>query len=154
MFDAFDEGHGRLVRRRVFASPAAGELEPLNGWPELGTGLAAETIRGVTGPGQVEAEVRSFLTSCDDDPAILVQAIRRPWSVETALHGVLDVTFREDNSRGRDRTAARTLALLRTIALNLIARDRRGRASLRGRRKMAAWNDDYMLRIIAGQAHA
>jgi predicted transposase YbfD/YdcC len=154
VFDAFDEGHGRLVRRRVFASPAAGELEPLSGWPELGTVLAAETIRGVTGTGTVEAEVRSFLTSCGDDPAILVQAIRRHWSVENALHWVLDVTFREDDSRVRDRTAARNLALLRKIALNLIARDRCGRASLRGRRKMAAWNDDYMLRIIAGQGHA
>ena len=154
VFDALDEGHGRLVRRRVFASPAAGELEPLSGWPELGTVLAAETIRGVTGTGKVEAEVRYFLTSCDDDPAILVQAIRRHWSVENALHWVLDVTFREDDSRVRDRTAARNLAFLRKIALNLIARDRRGRASLRGRRKMAAWNDDYMLRIIAGQGHA
>ena len=154
VFDAFDEGHGRLVRRRVFASPAAGELEPLSGWPELTMVLAAETIRGVTGTGKVEAEVRYFLTSCDDDPAILVQAIRRHWSVENALHWVLDVTFREDDSRVRDRTAARNLALLRKIALNLIARDRRGRASLRGRRKMAAWNDDYMLRIIAGQGHA
>ena len=154
VFDAFDEGHGRLVRRRVFASPAAGELEPLSGWPELGTVLAAETIRGVTGTGKVEAEVRYFLTSCDDDPAILVQAIRRHWSVANALHWVLDVTFREDDSRVRDRTAARNLALLRKIALNLIARDRRGRASRRGRRKMAAWNDDYMLRIIAGQGHA
>jgi hypothetical protein len=54
----------------------------------------------------------------------------------------------------RDRTAARNLALLRKIALNLIARDRRSRASLRGRRKMAAWNDDYMLQIIAGRTHA
>src|SRR3712207_8139167 len=39
----------RLVRRRVFASPAARELEPLSGWPELTTVLAVETIRGVTG---------------------------------------------------------------------------------------------------------
>jgi hypothetical protein len=70
------------------------------------------------------------------------------------LHWVLDVTFREDDSRVRDRTAARNLALLRKIALNLVARDRRSRASRRGRRKMAAWNDDYMLRIITGQAHA
>jgi predicted transposase YbfD/YdcC len=154
VFDAFDEGHGRLVRRRVFASPAAGELEPLSGWPELTTVLAVETIRGVTGTGKVEAEVRYFLTSCDDDPAVLVQAIRRHWSVENALHWVLDVTFREDDSRVRDRTAARNLALLRKIALNLVASDRGGRASRRGRRKMAAWNDDYMLRIIAGQADA
>ncbi|MDP8967532.1 MAG: ISAs1 family transposase [Actinomycetota bacterium] len=152
--DAFDEGHGRLVRRRVFASPAAKELEPLSGWPELTTVLAVETIRGVTGTGKVEAEIRYFLSSCGDDPAVLARAIRRHWSVENALHWVLDVTFREDDSRVRDRTAARNFALLRKIALNLVARDRSGRTSLRGRRKRAAWNDDYMLQIIANQAHA
>ena len=153
VFDAFDEGHGRLVRRRVFASPA-GELEFLSGWPKLTTVLAVETIRGVTGTGKVEAEIRYFLTSCGDAPAVLAQAIRRHWSVENALHWVLDVTFREDDSRVRDRTAARNLALLRKIALNLVTRDRHSQASRRGRRKMAAWNDDYMLRIITGQAHA
>ncbi|MFL5281579.1 MAG: ISAs1 family transposase, partial [Rhodopila sp.] len=154
VFDAFDESHGRLVRRRVLVSPAARELEPLSGWPELTPVLAVEAIRGITGTGEIEAEVRSFLTSCGDDPTVLVQAIRRHWSIENALHWVLDVTFREDDSRGRDRTAARNLALLRKIALNLVTRDRRGRASRRGRRKMAAWNDDYMLQIIANQAHA
>jgi predicted transposase YbfD/YdcC len=154
VFDASDEGHGRLVRRRVFVSPAAKDLEPLCGWPDLSAVLAVETIRGVNGAHKVEAEIRYFLTSCDDDPAVLVQAIRRHWSVENALHWVLDLTFREDDSRVRDRTAARNLALLRKIALNLIARDRRSRASLRGRRKMAAWNDDYMLQIIAGRTHA
>jgi predicted transposase YbfD/YdcC len=141
VFDAFDEGHGRLVRRRVFVSPAARELEPLRGWPELSMVLAVETIRGVTGTGKVEAEIRYFLTSCGDDPAVLVQAIRRHWCVENALHWVLDVIFREDDSRVRDRTAARNFALLRKIALNLVARDRSGRTSRRGRRKKAAWND-------------
>jgi predicted transposase YbfD/YdcC len=154
VFDAFDESHGRLVRRRVFVSPAARELEPLHDWPGLSMVLAVETIRGVNGTGKVEAEIRYFLTSCGDDPAVLVQAIRRHWSIENALHWVLDVTFREDDSRVRDRTAARNLALLRKISLNLVSRDRHGRASRRGRRKMAAWNDDYMLRIIARQAHA
>ena len=122
VFDAFDESHGRLVRRRVFMDPAAKDLEPLRGWPELSTVLAVETIRGVTGSGKVEAEIRYFLTSCGDDPAVLVQAIRRHWSVENALHWVLDVTFREDDSRVRHRTAARNFALLRKIALNLLAR--------------------------------
>ena len=109
-------------------------------------------VQTLTGKG--EAEVRYFLTSCGDDPAVLVQAIRRHWSVENASHWVLDVTFREDDSRVRDRTAARNLALLRKMALNLVARGRHGPASRRGRRKMAAWNDDYMLRIITGQADA
>jgi predicted transposase YbfD/YdcC len=154
VFDAFDESHGRLVRRRVFVSPTAGELEPLRDWPDLRAVLAVEAIRGITGTGKVEAEIRYFLTSCGDDPAVLVRAIRRHWSIENALHWVLDVTFREDDSRVRDRTAARNLALLRKIALNLVAGDRGSQASLRGRRKKAAWNDNYMLQIIANQAHA
>ena len=97
---------------------------------------------------------RYFLTSCEDGPAVLAPAIRRHWSIENALHWVLDVTFREDDSRVRDRTAARNLALLRKIALNLVAADRGRQTSLRGRRKKAAWNDDYMLRIIAAHVHA
>src|SRR5918993_3292690 len=154
VFDAFDEGHGRLVRRRVFVAPAVQDLEPLHGWPDLRAVLAVETIRSVNGTGPVEAEIRSFLTSCSDAPAVLVRAVRRHWSVENALHWVLDVTFREDDSRVRDRTAARNFALLRKIALNLVARDRSTQTSLRGRRKKAAWDDSYMLQIIARQAHA
>ncbi len=154
VFDAFDESHGRLIRRCVFVNPAVRELEPLRDWPDLSMVLAAETIRSVNGTSKVEAEIRCFLTSCGDDPAVLARAIRRHWSVENSLHWVLDVTFREDDSRVRDRTAARNFALLRRIALNLVARDRSGRTSLRGRRKRATWNDDYMLQIIANQAHA
>ena len=116
--------------------------------------LAVETIRSVNGTGKTEAEIRYFLTSCGDDPTVLVRAIRRHWSIENALHWVLDVTFREDDSRVRDRTAARNFALLRKIALNLVTKDRGSRTSVRGRRKKAAWNDDYMLRIITRQAHA
>ena len=73
---------------------------------------------------------------------------------QDALHWVLDVTFREDDSRVRNRAAARNLALLRKIALNLVSADRSSQISLRGRRKKAAWNDDYMLRIITRQVDA
>jgi hypothetical protein len=48
----------------------------------------------------------------------------------------------------RARTAARNLAVLRKIALNLLAADRATRTSVRGRRKKAAWNDAYMHRLI------
>ena len=78
------------------------------------------------------------------------RAIRTHWDIENALHWVLDVTFREDDSRVRDRRAARNLAVLRRIALNLVGRDRSAKASVRARRKKAAWNDDYMLQLLAG----
>jgi len=149
--DKFDDSHGRLVRRRVFASTEAATLGALSGWPGLRTVLAVESIRSVnSAPTQVESEIRYFLSSCPDNPAVLGQAIRSHWAVENALHWVLDVTFREDDSRVRDRTAARNLALLRKIALNIVGRDRTSKASVRARRKKAAWNDSYMLQLLVG----
>jgi hypothetical protein len=94
---------------------------------------------------------QSLKISCPGRDRQNLSFVSRPLN---GLHWVLDVTFREDDSRVRDRTAARNLALLRKIALNLVARDRGSRTSLRGRRKKAAWNDAYMLQIIANQAHA
>ena len=60
------------------------------------------------------------------------------------------MTFREGDSRVRHRTAARNLALLRKIALNIVDRDRTSKASVRARRKKAAWNDAYMFKILVG----
>src|SRR5215212_325126 len=45
--DAFDDTHGRLVRRRVFASTEAATLGTLSGWPGLRTVLAVESIRSI-----------------------------------------------------------------------------------------------------------
>ncbi len=149
--DAFDDTHGRLVRRRVFASTEAAALDALNGWPGLRTVLAVESIRSLdSAPTKVESEIRYFLSSCPDDPAVLGRAIRSHWAVENNLHWTLDVTFREDDSRVRDRTATRNLALLRKIALNIVGRDRTSKVSIRARRKKAAWNDSYMLQLLVG----
>jgi len=147
--DAFDDTHGRLVRRRVFASTDAAALDALSGWPNLRTVLAVESIRSINNaPTKVDSEIRTFLSSCPDSPAVLGRAIRSHWAVENALHWVLNVTFRENNSRVRNRTAARNLALLRKIALNIVACDQTTKASVRARRKKAAWNDAYMLKLL------
>ena len=63
---------------------------------------------------------------------------------------ITDVTFREARSRVRDRTAARNLALLRKIALNIVGRDSTAKASMQARRKKAAWNDAHRLKLLAG----
>ncbi len=52
--------------------------------------------------------------------------------------------IREDASRVRERNAARNLALLRKIALNLARADGSLKASLRGKRKYAGWDDAFM----------
>jgi len=148
VLDEFDDGHGRLVRRRVFVSTGAANLEALRCWPGLHAVLAVETIRSINGTAKTVAEWRYYLTSGRDAPEVLAGAIRKHWTIENNLHWVLDVTFREDESRVRDRIAARNLAVLRKIALNLISRDQASKTSKRGRRKQAAWNDNYMLQLL------
>ena len=148
VLDAFDEGHGRLVRRRVFADPLAASLETLKDGPRLKTVLAVEAIRNVNGSDKVEAEIRDFLSSFAGDPSILAQAIRRHWSIENNLHWVLDVTFREDDCRIRDAIAARNFALLCKIAIDLLTQYHSTKASLQGKRKKAAWDDNYMLQLL------
>jgi len=139
-----------LVRRRVFASTKAASLEALSTWPNLHTVLAVEALRSTNGAPKVETEIRYFLSSCRDDPIVLGRAIRKHWEIENALHWVLDVTFREDDSRVRDQHAARNLAVLRRMAINLVGRDGSTKASVRARRKRAAWDNDYMLQLLAG----
>ena len=157
--DAFDDTHGRLVRRRVFASTEAAALDALSGWPGLRTVLAVESIHSVnSAPTKVEGGIRHLLSSCPDAPAVprapegFAAGPGHPlaWGVENALHWVLDVAFREDGGRVRDRTAARNLALLRKIAPNIVGRDTTSKASVRARRKRAAWNDTYMLKLLIG----
>ena len=112
--------------------------------------VAVETIRGVSGRGKVTAEIRHYLSSARLPPERLAAAIRDHWRVENGLHWVLDVTFREDASRVRERNAARNLALLRRIALNLARADTALKASLKGKRKYAGWDDAFMATLMAG----
>jgi predicted transposase YbfD/YdcC len=148
--DAFDDGHGRLVRRRVFACPDIGLFATLKNWPGLRAVLAVETIRGTPGRGKVTAEIRHYLSSAELPPEALAAAIRNHWRIENGLHWVLDVGFREDASRVRERNAARNLGLLRKIALNLARADTTLKASLKGKRKYAGWDDAFMATLMAG----
>jgi predicted transposase YbfD/YdcC len=148
-FDAFDDSHGRLVRRRVFACPDVGAFATLADWPGLAMVLAVETIRGIPGRGRVTAEIRHYLSSSQKPPEQLASAIRRHWAIENGLHWVLDVGFNEDASRVRERNAARNLALLRRFALNLARADTSRKASLKGKRKCASWDDTFMASLMA-----
>src|SRR3954452_11517586 len=62
-FDAFNDGHGRLVRRRVFACADLAPFAALADWPGLDTVVAVETIRSIPGRGKVKAEIRPYLSS-------------------------------------------------------------------------------------------
>lgn len=153
VFDAFDDTHGRLVRRRAFVTDDPGLISTLDGWPGLTKVIAVETISSVNhvhggGRGEVSSDIRYFLTSATLDGAALAAAVRNHWAIENSLHWVLDIGFREDECRVRNRNAAANLSVIRKIAINLIKADKSQKGSINGRRKAAGWDNDYMQKII------
>ncbi len=74
---------------------------------------------------------------------------RSHWVIENGLHWVLDVAFREDESRTRDTNAGANLALLRRVAVSLLKRvDATG--SIHARRLKAAWDDAFLQLVLQG----
>src|SRR5919199_963216 len=92
-FDAFDDGHGRLVRRRGFACADLAPFGALEDWPGLATVVAVETIRGIPGRGEAKAEIRHYLSRARLPPERLAAAIRSHWRGENGVPWGLDVGF-------------------------------------------------------------
>lgn len=154
IFDAFDDRHGRLTRRRAFVTTEPKLLNSLGGWTGLTQIIAVETItcqNHVHGGerGKITSDIRYFLTSAVMSGQALAAAVRNHWSIENSLHWVLDIGFREDECRVRDRNAASNLSAIRKIAINLVKADSSVKGSIKGKRKAAGWDNDFMQKIIA-----
>jgi predicted transposase YbfD/YdcC len=97
---------------------------------------------------KVSTEKRYYLTSLDGDAEKFAEAVRSHWGVENKLHWVLDVSFREDESRIRKGNAAENMAVIRHLALNLINREKKSKVGKKTKRLMAAWDNEYLIKLI------
>lgn len=86
-YDAFDDNHGRTVRRRGWVIPVAGRLSELQGWPGVQKIVMVETIRSVKYVDSVTSDFRYYLSSCTDTPEIQIAAVRKHWAIEIACTG-------------------------------------------------------------------
>jgi predicted transposase YbfD/YdcC len=152
-------GHGRHEVRRGFVLTTQPDEWPqaLQDWKGLQSIVMVERERSVVPPeGLPEGAVLNpscsqhfFLSSLSATDERVEKAIRAHWGIENSLHWVLDVAFDEDACRVRRDHAPQNFATLRKIALNLLRQDRKVKCGVKGRRKMAGWDDDYLLRILA-----
>ena len=100
--------------------------------------------------GTSKRECRYFITSLSQgDVKLFAKAVRHHWHIENQLHWCLDIAFREDDCRIREGQAAENLAVLRHIALNLLRQDTSIKLGIKSKRKLAGWDNDYLLRLIA-----
>ncbi len=111
------------------------------------------TIARVTATRHVGAQnpttsVRYYLSSLLATAKPIAEAVRSHWGIENSLHWVLDMAFREDESRARTGHSAQNLAVLRNLALTLIRQDRTLKTGVTAARLRAAWDTAYLLHLL------
>jgi predicted transposase YbfD/YdcC len=143
--ETVDGDHGRIETRTVTVIHDAAWLNHRHDWPGLKAVAIVASTRE-TG-GKIEKETRFYITSLTAPASRVGPAIRDHWSIENSLHWVMDMTFRDDECRVRTDHAPANLAVIRHMAQNLI-REAPGKQSIRLRRKVAAWDDDYLASLI------
>lgn len=145
------KGHGRIETRQCWTISDPDSVEYLQShasWDGL------QSVAKVTAHRQIGAETsketRYFITSLPGDAARLLQSIREHWGIENSVHWVLDIAFREDESRVRKGNGPQNFAVLRHIALNLLKQERTSKGGVKARRLRAGWDEHYLIKVLTG----
>jgi predicted transposase YbfD/YdcC len=144
-----EKNHGRIEGRQVWAveDPAlVAYLDPTGAWPRLRSVAMVIAERRIG--AEVSRETRYYLSSLPGDATRVGDAVRGHWGIENRLHWVLDIAFREDESRVRQGHADQNFALLRRLALNLLRQDPSATMGTKAKRLKAGWDDAYLLKIL------
>jgi len=144
--ETVDKDHGRFEIRRYYQSTELAWFADLGKWAGLQSVGLVESVRELG--GQTTVERRYYLSSLPLGIETFARAVRGHWGVENKLHWVMDVCFREDQSRARAGYAAENLATLRRLALNMLKREKTKKRGIRGKQLNASWNHPYLLRLL------
>lgn len=144
-YETMEKDHGRIETRRFWQSDKVDWFADRDQWAKLGSFGVVESIRDIK--GVVTNERRYYLLSLSRNVRLFAKASRQHWGVENGLHWILDVVFKEDQSRAREGYAAQNLATLRRLALNALKRETSKR-SMRLKVKRAGWNNEYLLAVL------
>lgn len=150
--ETVEKDHGRIETRRYYQSAELDWFADRAKWEGLRSVGLVEAVRELD--GKTTTERRYYLSSLSLDVATFARAVRGHWAVENKLHWVMDVCFREDQSRARTGYAAENLATLRRLALNLLKRERTKKRGIRGKQLNASWDHAYLLKLLGVQPEA
>jgi|SRR5262245_19496727 len=140
-----EHGHGRLDERSYLLTKVPPDFAMKKEWPQAkAIGMSVRLTRHAD--GRETDEVRYYILSRYLSGKRFSEAVRGHWGIES-LHWVLDVTFREDDSRTRERTLANNLSWLRRFAVTLLKRHPI-KDSLRGKMLRCMMNTDFLSEVL------
>ena len=143
--ESIDGDHGRIETRAVTVIHDIDWLQERHQWPGLASLVIVESTR--QSGDKIERETRFYITSLTLLAVHIAAFVRAHWAVENSLHWVMDMVFRDDECRLRTDNAPANFTTIKHIALNLIRRAN-SKDSLRLRRKVAAWDDNFLVSLI------
>ncbi|HEY9661478.1 MAG TPA: ISAs1 family transposase, partial [Allocoleopsis sp.] len=150
LYETRDTEHGRQDTRRYWVLTNIDAIPALKQWvgsTAIGCIESQRTV-GV----KTTTEKRYFLMSLPLSAQRFAEVVRGHWGIENQLHWVLDVAFREDDSKVAQGYAPENLAVLRHIAVNLISQEKSLKAGTRAKRMRAGWDDQYLFRVLSNYA--
>jgi predicted transposase YbfD/YdcC len=140
-----DGDHGRIETRTTTVIHDVEWLRQRHDWPGLKAVVMVESTRETS--GKLERETRLYITSLVLLAHLLGPIIRSHWAIENSLHWVMDMVFRDDECRVRTANAPANFTTIKHMASNLL-RKAAGKDSMRGRRKAAGWDDDFLASLL------
>lgn len=148
-FECREQQHGREDHDTYDQFPAPPDLPGREQWQKLRTvGVA---IRNSTRRGQTTADVRYYINSLPLNVKLFAKTVRGHWGIENSLHSCLDVTFREDACRVRERNLTNNIAWLKRFAISLL-KQVNDKLSVALRRRSCGWNEEYLAQVLFPQS--
>lgn len=145
--ESVEKDHGRLEVRRCWAFDQLECLAEPRQWADLRTFGVIETERTIN--GTTSCERRLYIGSIAPDAVVLANAVRAHWGVENQVHWCLDVAFKDDQMRAREKNAGANLATIRRFVLNLFRLDKSSiKGGIYNRRILAASSASYLASLL------
>jgi predicted transposase YbfD/YdcC len=152
-FDYYEElnkGHGRIEHRKYWITDQIDWIDQKDKWKSFNTIGITESARTIK--DKTTKETRFFIASLPKDAKLFGSSARSHWGIENSLHWILDMTFREDESRIRIGNAAENMAIIRHISLNMLKnakkKDSSKEMSIKRLRKKAGWSNNALAQIL------
>lgn len=144
-FNTEDRGHGRLETRIYKIINDHKLLEEMEDWPGLATIGKVTRICEIN--SEKTEESRYFICSRALKIKDFAATVRNHWAIENSLHWVLDIVFRDDECRTREKNAAANFVTLKHITLNML-KSLQVKHSMRVRRKLAGWDNEFLFQCL------